>query len=1215
MAEVKHVRRSHSLLWFIIPAGASLGILATGFSRGTGTEEAQTYGDIAILLAALTAFVSHTRAAIQARENRVARWFMAAGLLVWASAQGLWTYYGVTLDHAYPFPSFADLGFTGYSIPVGVALLLLARRSGPRLPFVRSLLDIGVVASAVLFMAWGSVLGPVASDQDDDPLSHIAQLAYPIVDVMMLSLVIILTMRAARGHRLPWLCLSVGFLVLALTDIIYVRLTFDGVTGTTGSPLAVGWVLAFLLVGFSPLLPESEETTKDGRAYTAALELLPYLPVFMAPFFSRSRPLTLSDPVLVFTGLTVLVFVIVRQVLIVVENVTLTRNLESKVAERTAQLEDLGAIVNSSGDAIVGKTAEGVITSWNPSAERIYGYPASEAIGRNSDFFIPEHLLAIEHAILSDAAKDGKVHIYETERVRGDGNSVAVAVTMSPIRGQDGIRGVATIAQDITERKAAEAELLAAREAALESSRLKSEFLATMSHEIRTPLNAVIGLTSLLMDTRLSEAQRQYAEGVKGAGEVLLALINDILDFSKLEAGKVELDIAAFDPRLLVEEVAGLVAEAAQAKDLELISYCHTNVPARLLGDVVRIRQILLNLSSNAVKFTPSGEVEIHVKMLSQRDDKAVLRFEVRDTGIGIGAGDHQRMFESFAQADASTTRRYGGTGLGLAISRRLTQAMGGEIGLSSEVGQGSTFWFVLELPIGQAVEDDAEPIPDLLTGLNVLVVDDNATNRLVLESQLAGWGMRPVAVPDARSAVEKVHQASAAGTPYDIAVVDMCMPETDGLQLARQIKAEEDTPPRFILLTSTMEVDKAGLAQAGIREHLTKPVRSSEFYNRLLRLMAVKLPAAREPARQGAAPKPARSLGRLLVAEDNEVNQLVAQGMAARLGYDVDIVTDGAQAVAATAATRYAAVLMDCHMPVMDGFEATRTIRGRNGEAGRIPIIAMTAGAMDEDRERCLAAGMDDYISKPVDLTKLGNVLSRWVRQSDAGAQTEGPTTSSDAGAQSGSPTTSGAAGAQSGSPTTAGAAAELPPEATTPGLPAPTELSPSSSGPALDADRLAVLRELGPGDGLGLLPGAARAFRDEVQRSVSTLRLALEGGDADAVRQTAHRLAGAASNIGAMGAAELSKELERMGRDAGAEGSEPGVALALTGSSDAAPAIPEEVPSEEIPTTTAAPSDDASPFVGGLELLARLEAELAEAEAELERLLSESGWESGSS
>ncbi|MCX2746987.1 PAS domain S-box protein [Arthrobacter sp. MI7-26] len=761
-------------------------------------------------------------------------------------------------------------------------------------------------------------------------------------------------------------------------------------------------------------------------------------------------------------------------------DVTSRQLARDQAREALAQVEGLAAIVESSADAIIGMTPEGLITSWNPGAEKLYGYTAAEATGQNVRLLIPDHLQA-EDEVLAAVLDGGQARSFETDRVRKNGSIVPVSLTVSPIRGEHGVVGIATIGQDITARRAAEAELRAAREAALESSRLKSEFLATMSHEIRTPMNGVIGLTTLLLDTPLDEAQRKYAEGVQTAAGALLTLINDILDFSKLEAGKIDLDITSFDPQHLMDEVAGLLAEAAQGKGLELIAYCHPDVPARLAGDAGRIRQILLNLASNAVKFTASGEVAIRVNVADQDARTALVRFEVSDTGIGIDAADHVRLFDSFSQADASTTRRYGGTGLGLAICRRLTEVMGGEIGVTSTPGEGSTFWFSIRLPLAKEHGSlAATPVPGLLTGLRVLVVDDNATNRFALESQLKTWGLRPDAVADARTALERSRTAVAAGQPFDVAVLDMCMPDMDGLELAHEFHRDPALRGvRLMMLTSASQVSKADMTEAGISEWLTKPVRSSELYDRLMRLVAGN-PAIEPASSLARPPMPDRpSRGRILVVEDNEVNQLVACEMVAKLGYQAEVVADGAEAVSAIAAHSYAAVLMDCHMPVMDGFQATRSIRAQESRSEHLPIIAMTAGAQDEDRERCLSAGMDDYLSKPVDLVALDETLKRWV----------------------------------------------------------PRGATPDAEALAVDPGRLAVLRELGPVDGRGLLPSAAGAFRRGVPTGVAALHQALEDGGGAALEQAAHTLKGAAASIGATGAASLCQELEDLGRKGGGQ------------------------------------------------------------------------------
>lgn len=1083
-------KRRARLPWvFALSSAAFVAALGAVLGSNPGAPSSHNIGNICILLAALIAAASCARGALKKPHQSRAWRFLAVSALVYATGMSMWTYYGITLDYQYPFPSPADLGFLGYAIPAAIGLFLFPRTPSPLVARLRVVLDALVIASSILFVSWVSVLGPLHQAGITHSLSQITGLAYPVVDVVMASLVLSLGMRSLPGDRLPWLCLGGGLLVLAITDSIYVRLVFEGYTGSTGTPLAMGWVSAFLLLALAPLVPGKSKSVGDRREYVLMLELLPYVPVVGAVVASALHSVNDSDGFLLINGAVLLLLVMVRQVLIVFENVTLTRELESKVTQRTAELEGLAAIVNSSADAIIGTTPDGEITSWNPGAERIYGYRMGEVIGRNISFLIPDHLRGIEESFTSDVTEEGETRSYETERVHSDGSTIIpVALTMSPIRGETGTHGIATIAQDITERRHNEAELRAAREAALESSRLKSEFLATMSHEIRTPMNGVVGLTALLLETPLDVTQRQYAEGVKGAGEALLALINDILDFSKLEAGKVDLDASPFEPRLVVEEVAGLLAEAAQGKQLELIAYCHPEVPARLLGDSGRIRQVLLNLASNAVKFTPSGEVAIRVTVTDQDDSEVVLRFEVSDTGIGIAPHDHQRLFESFSQADASTTRRYGGTGLGLAISRRLTEAMGGQIGLTSALGQGSTFWFVVRLP---ALEGGpaAAPPQGALTGLRVLVVDDNATNRLVLESQLSGWSMKPEAYSDAPSALAGCREAAAEGRPYDIAVLDMCMPDMDGLDLARALSSDSALQStRIIMLTSTMQVDRKELAAAGVREWLTKPVRSSEFFDRLMRLMAV-TPSPVEDSNQNPVPSPTikpdvPSKGRILVVEDNEVNQLVARSMVVKLGYEVDVVSDGSQALASTAAVDYVAVLMDCHMPVMDGFAATRAIRARGGRGASLPVIAMTAGAMAEDREACRAAGMDDYLTKPVDMAELEQALAHWAPP-----------------------------------PPTRAEAPQLTPE------PAPDTM-------AVDPARLAVLRELGPDDGLGLLPAAAEAFRQDIAPSLEALRKALNNGPDGTLERAAHKLKGAAANIGARGAVALCQQLEEQGR-----------------------------------------------------------------------------------
>jgi PAS domain S-box-containing protein len=625
--------------------------------------------------------------------------------------------------------------------------------------------------------------------------------------------------------------------------------------------------------------------------------------------------------------------------------------------------------------------ADGYYERVNPAFAHMLGLTIEELLARPINTLLHPDDAAMSLQRESDLQAGRDVPPLETRYRCKDGSYRWILWTVPPA---DERRLTYAVGKDVTERREMEDRLRVSEHQAQEASRLKSEFVASMSHELRTPLNGVIGMTDLLRYTPLDHEQAGYVKALGASSEALLTVINDVLDFSKMEAGHLKLDPTDFDLRGAIEEATLMLAGQAHAKGLEIGHWVDADVPVTVHADRARVRQVLLNLLSNAVKFTTTGEVTLRVTSLPGGE----LHLAVSDTGIGIDEAHAAALFEAFAQADQSTTRQYGGTGLGLAISRRLVELMGGAIGAAPRDGGGSVFWFSAVMPAVTGPAAEAPSRPDL-QARRILVVDDNQTNRTILEHYLRSWGVACESFDRPSTAIDALERAAGQGQPFELAVFDVNLPQMDGIELVREIRRRPALGTLKVVLMSSAAFELDQLEDIGVSATLTKPARQSEIYEAITDALAggrSRESPAPAPVAKPIAIKPGQLV---LIADDNEINYTLAEALFSAIGLQTAVARNGREAVAMALAGDYAAIFMDCQMPEVDGFEAARQIRAAES-ARRIPIVAMTALSMPGDRQRCLAAGMDDYLSKPIRREELEAVIVRWLPGSEASSRPE---------------------------------------------------------------------------------------------------------------------------------------------------------------------------------------------------------------------------------
>ena len=971
-----------------------------------------------------------------------------------------------------PVPSTADGFYVGFFVLCFLAFALLIRR-GNRSSLTATCLDGTIAGLGVAAVSSAFVVAAVIRVTGDGALAAATNLAYPLGDILLLALCIGGIAVLPRGFRPLFVIASAALAVNAVGDGFNL-LQPSSKVGYVANGVAWPISITLLAVAVWVLRPEVEASGTDrvpGFALPAFGAAVALIILFVASFGHLGRPA-----------------VALATVTLLVAAVRMGMTVREAQVLKTARFRSL---IDKTWDLITVIEADLRVAYVTPSSERVLGYPPGELEGKPfMDFVHPEDAQRVVAHLSGLADEASATEVFEVRMRHADGEYRILDWIAADLLDDPGVNGYVLNGGDVTEARQAAEDLVAARDAALVASRTKSEFVSTLSHEIRTPMNGVIGLTDLLLQTDLSSDQLELASGVKVSAESLLVIINDILDFSKMEAGKLDIEEVPVNLPNVVDDVGRILAGAAHAKGIELLIDVSPDVPAALLGDETRIRQVLLNFGSNAVKFTSEGEVVVRVGVLHRSSERAALHFEVVDTGMGIKPEDQERLFSAFVQADSSTTRRFGGTGLGLTISRQLIELMGGKLGLISAPGQGSTFWFDISLRLSEEVPSlERATDPRTLSGQRALVVDDNDTNRRILRQQLLSWGVEAVEAVDGFQALEIAGLAVQEGRGFDLGVIDLNMPGMDGMELARALKADPSTSSTtlFLLSSSGHRLDSAESHLSGFAASLTKPVRASELFDCLITSLHAGSGLEAPEAATAARSETSEVQGMILLVEDNKVNQLVGSKVLESLGYEFTIANNGREAVEAVTSRDYDAILMDCQMPEMDGYEATATIRRMAGPIGHTPIIAMTAAAMDGDREKCMAAGMDDFITKPVRLEAVSTALERWVatQERSGGAST----------------------GAEDPSPA-------------------------GWSSDPLDREQIELLLSLDDGRG-EILAEVVEEYLSVSDQGRVELRRLVSDGDTGALERTAHTLKGASANVGAgaLGRGVRSSRGERAG------------------------------------------------------------------------------------